>query len=178
MTLEIGCGHGHFLSAYADAYPSERCLGVDILRRRLTKALRKKRLRNLANLDFLSAEGSEIIEALPPNVSVTRVFIIFPDPWPKKRHHKKRLIQSGFLRGLGERVEEGGELCFRTDHLSYFDWTRDLIDSSSYWKIDSKRAWPFEEETFFETLFGEYQSLVAVRGESSGCKKKNNLHLR
>lgn len=169
MTLEVGCGHGHFLAAYAETYPNERCLGVDIIRRRLVKALRKRNNKNLENLDFLRAEGTEILQALPPKVSVKKVFIIFSDPWPKKRHHKNRLIQASFLRRLGERVEEGGELCFRTDYGPYFDWTRELIDSSSDWRIDSKRAWPFEEETFFERLLGEYQSLVAVRGEGLGC---------
>tara|TARA_Y100000588_G_scaffold391524_1_gene500405 strand:- start:26211 stop:26630 length:420 start_codon:yes stop_codon:yes gene_type:complete len=137
----------------------------------LVKALRKKNNKTLGNLDFLQAEGSEIIQALPPRVSLAKVFIIFSDPWPKKKHHKNRLIQVPFLRRLGKRMEEGGELCFRTDYEPYFDWTRELIDFSSDWFIDSKRAWPFEKETVFERLLGKYQSLVAVRGNCVGSRE-------
>ena len=165
LTLEIGCGHGHFLAAYAEAHPGERCFGIDLITRRLERAFRKKEKRGLANLAFLKAEGSEFLDALPSKVSLARVFVVFSDPWPKKRHHKKRLIQAAFLSRLGERVEEGGELCFRTDHRPYFEWTLDLIVSSSAWNIDRNRPWPFEEPTFFEEVLGSYQSLVAVRRE-------------
>ncbi len=163
LTLEVGCGHGHFLAAYAEAHPDEKCLGIDLINRRLERAFRKKENRGLSNLDFLKAEGSEFLDALPPEVTLARVFMIFSDPWPKKRHHKKRLIQESFLSRLAERTEEGGELCFRTDHEPYFEWTRVLIDSSSAWNLDPERLWPFEEPTFFQAILGQHDSLVAVR---------------
>lgn len=161
--LEIGCGHGHFLTAYASAHPEQYCVGIDLKTKRLQKSDKKRERCDLDNLHFLKAEGREFIDALEPAVWIDRVFILFPDPWPKRRHHGRRLIQEDFLRALASHAPHGGKVYFRTDHKPYFEWTSKMIERSQDWSLDDIGCWPFEEVTLFQQIFGEHRSLVASR---------------
>ena len=163
VVLEIGCGHGHFLAAYAAAYPKQCCVGIDLKNKRLLKSDKKREKRDLNNLHFLKAEGREFIEALDPTVRLNRIFILFPDPWPKKRHHKRRLIQDDFLSALGAHTSPGGNIYFRTDYQPYYEWTSEKIERCPDWIRDEKESWPFEEESYFEQILGEHRSLIARR---------------
>lgn len=161
LTYEIGCGHGHYLAAYAAAHPEEVCLGVDLRVRRVRLSTRKQSLAALPNLLFVRAEGEETLKLMPPHVRLGRVLVLFPDPWPKPRHHKNRLLQPAFLDLLAARMAPGGTLCFRTDHEPYFAWAVAHLSAHPRWALDPAEPWPFEEETWFQQLFGRYQSLVA-----------------
>lgn len=164
VTLEIGCGHGHFLTAYARAHPGEFCLGVDILLDRLARAGKKTRLAGLNNVAWVRAEAGLLLEALPAGVRfASAIFILFPDPWPKRRHWKNRLLQAGFLTALGARAEPGTRLCFRTDHAPYFAEALAVLADHPDWRLDSATPWPFEQPTVFQAKAAGYQSLVAVR---------------
>ena len=161
--LEIGCGHGHFLAAYAAAHPKQFCVGIDLKNKRLHKSDQKREKRELNNLHFLKAEAGEFIEALDPNVRLNRIFILFPDPWPKKRHHKRRLIQDDFLSALCAHTSQEGNIYFRTDYQPYYEWTSEKIELSPDWIRDEKESWPFEEESYFEQILGEHRSFIARR---------------
>ena len=117
--LEIGCGHGHFLAAYAAAHPKQFCVGIDLNNKRLQKSDKKREKRELNNLHFLKAEAREFIEALDPNVRLNRIFILFPDPWPKKRHTKRRLIKPDFVKLIGQKLAPGGRIYLATDFEVY-----------------------------------------------------------
>lgn len=161
--LEIGCGHGHYLAAYAQAHPDQRCLGIDLVSKRIEKSLRKADVRALKNLHFMKAEIDEFLECLPEGISFDAVFMLFPDPWPKKRHHKNRMIQTAFLDALAARCPEATPFYFRTDHKGYYDWTREHIAAHPAWGFDNDAPWPFENSSFFQDLMDSYQSLVARR---------------
>ncbi len=163
IVLEIGCGHGHFLAAYAESHPRDYCVGIDLINKRLEKSNRKREKGRLENLHFLKAEGNEFLDALPPGVQLERIFIIFPDPWPKKRHHKRRLIQTEFLNTLASHTPQGGELYFRTDHQPYYEWTVFMIETHPLWSLETATAWPFERDTFFSEILGPHASLIARR---------------
>jgi len=171
-TLEIGCGHGHWLAAYADAHPQEFCVGVDLITRRVEKSNRKKSLRGLTNLRFLKAEAMELLESLPHTIILEKVFVIFPDPWPKKRHYKRRLIQNGFLDMLARFTDGNSTLFFRTDDENYFSWAIDKVAGHPLWERDETACWPFEHETFFQNILPEYHSLVAVRQNPLPAKEE------
>ena len=81
--LEIGAGHGHFLTAYAAAHPERTCVGLDIIAERVERANRKKNRARLDNLHFLHASAEDFLASLPENVRFADVFVLFPDPWPK-----------------------------------------------------------------------------------------------
>jgi tRNA (guanine-N7-)-methyltransferase len=166
VTLEIGCGHGHFLTSYADQHPSAFCIGIDLIIDRVARAGRKKDRARLTNLCFLQAEAGEFLDALPANVRIADIFVLFPDPWPKRRHHKNRLIQASFLTKLASRADPGARLCFRTDFAPYFAEASRTISVHDAWDIHPSAPWPHELETVFQSRATAFQSLIAVRNNT------------
>jgi tRNA (guanine-N7-)-methyltransferase len=158
--LEIGCGHGHWLNAYSDINRDITCVGIDLISKRIQKSNNKKDSFGRNNLFFYKAEANEFLHFKPLNIKIRNIFILFPDPWPKKRHHKRRLIQNEFLDLLKLHVCDKSLVYFRTDHLDYFKWTEEKFQNSENWKIIGDK-WPFEHETFFQNLLPNYKSLVA-----------------
>lgn len=164
LTLEIGCGHGHFLTAYAAAHRSERCVAIDIIAERLHRAERKTRRAGLANVTWLRADADDLLEAWPEGTRFDRnIFILFPDPWPKRRHWKNRLIRPAFLDRLATRTAPGAAVCFRTDHAPYFAAAAAHFAAHPDWQIEPEAPWPFEHRTVFEARADAHQSLVAHR---------------
>lgn len=161
--LEIGCGHGHFLTTYATENPEQSCVGIDLVTKRIDKGNAKAEKRNLGNLRFLKAELSEFLEALPEGLLFERVFMLFPDPWPKKRHFKNRMLQSAFLERLAEITTADADFCFRTDHEGLFAWGVEHIEASPQWAIQADAEWPLEERSYFQDLMDSWQSLIAVK---------------
>lgn len=159
---EIGSGHGHFLTAFAQAHPAELCIGIDIAGDRVDRARLKQRRAGLTNLHFLRAEAAMFLDLLRPDARPSAVFVLFPDPWPKKRHHKHRLLQPGFLGGLARRVESGTRLYFRTDYAPYAEEAAALLDAESDWKV-VREPWPFEFETVFQARAPGFHSLIGAR---------------
>lgn len=162
ITLEIGCGHGHYMAAYAQAHPHENCLAIDIIRERLERAQRKTDRAGLSNVVFLRTEASLLLENLPANIRLRRIFVLFPDPWPKRRHHKNRLMQPDFLRNLSSRCTLDARLFFRTDHEPYFAQVATLLREHSDWR-SVEEPWPFEQATVFQNRAPSYHSCIAAR---------------
>ncbi len=163
LALEIGCGHGHYLTAYAAAHPDSFCIGIDLLKDRIARAGRKRDRAKLTNLLFLEAEAREFLDALPSSVDLADVFILFSDPWPKRRHHKNRILQTDFLSALAAKARPDARLCFRTDYAPYFSSAQGTVAGHSDWKLDASDPWPFELETVFQSRAASYQSFVARR---------------
>ena len=160
VVCEFGCGHGHFLAAYAAAHPNQLCVGLDISAERIARAVRKRDRAKLANLHFIHAEAGDFLDALPPKVTFSDIYILFPDPWPKRRHHKNRLLQPDFLHAVAGRAGKGARLCFRTDFEPYFREAEALFDRHPNWK-HSAEAWPFEHVTVFQSRAAQHYSAVA-----------------
>ena len=128
--LEIGCGHGHWLTAYATAHPATTCIGLDIISQRVAKSQLKATKRQLNNLHFIKAEAIEFIEILPPSVSFDWIMVLFPDPWPKKRQQKRRLIQKPFTSLLASKLSKGGYIYCVTDWEEYAYQMLDVLGST------------------------------------------------
>lgn len=160
LVWEIGCGHGHFLAAYAQAHPEEICIGVDIVGERIARAQKKRKRLQINNLRFIQSEAKLFLETLPARTQLSRIFLLFPDPWPKLRHHKHRIMQPAFLSALAGRAGERTRLYFRTDFDPYFQATREIVANHPSWTIGAE-PWPFEFETVFQNRAPSYQSLVA-----------------
>jgi tRNA (guanine-N7-)-methyltransferase len=143
LILEIGCGHGHFLTAYASVHPEQQCIGI-------------------SNLHFLRCDARNFLMELPAGMTLTDIYILFPDPWPKKRHHKNRLLQTAFLNELGARAGQGSRFFFRTDYQPYFDEAREIIADHPQWRLLSDSSFPFEHVTIFQSRAAVYYSLGAV----------------
>lgn len=163
ITLEIGSGHGHFLTAYAADHPDHLCIGIDLLPDRLARSTRKSNRAKLTNVTWMHAEASLFLKALPADVALTEIFLLFSDPWPKRRHWKNRVLQPEFLSLLAGRAGKGARLYFRTDHAPYFAQARDFINQHPDWSLDPEAPWPFELATVFQQRAQGHDSLVAKR---------------
>ena len=157
---EIGCGHGHFLTAYANAHPRRECVGIDLVGERIDRARRKRDRAKLTNLHFLRADARLFLDTLPARPCVSDVFVLFPDPWPKSRHHKHRVLQPEFLVALATRATPDCRLHFRTDYRPYFEDARESVAQSSLWELLAV-AWPFEFETVFQSRAERHDSFIA-----------------
>jgi tRNA (guanine-N7-)-methyltransferase len=157
---ELGSGHGHFLTAYAEAHPARLCLGIDLVAERVERATRKRDRARLANLHFIRAEARLFLEMLPPDVAFSDVFILFPDPWPKARHHKHRIIQPEVLEAIAARAAADCRVFFRTDFVPYFDDAKAVFQAHARWKLVDD-PWPFEFETVFQSRAPAHHSLIA-----------------
>jgi len=165
-TLEIGCGHGHFIAAYGAAHREEACLAIDIIAERLERAQKKLDREGLANVVLLRSEARLLLDNLPQWLRFRRVFVLFPDPWPKRRHHKNRLLQPDFLKNLARHCTPDARLYFRTDHAPYFEEVAELLRTHPDWALASAgEAWSFEQESVFQKrAAGGYQSCIAAIG--------------
>ena len=163
ITLEIGSGHGHFLTAYAAANPERLCIGIDLIGDRLERSARKSNRAKLTNIVWMHAEATLFLEALPADTALAEIFVLFSDPWPKRRHWKNRVVQPEFLSLLASKAGQGARLYFRTDHAQYFEQVGALINQHPAWTLDASAPWPFELPTVFQQRAESHQSLVAIK---------------
>ncbi len=163
VTLEIGSGHGHYLTAYAAAHPERLCIGIDLIGERLERSARKSNRAKLTNVVWMHADARLFVEALPADVALSEIFVLFSDPWPKRRHWKNRVIQPEFLSLLATKAGKGTRLYFRTDHDHYFNQVTALIQEHPSWALVVDEPWPFELPTVFQQRAASHQSLIATR---------------
>jgi len=163
IVWEIGCGHGHFLVRYAQENPGKFCLGIDIILDRLLRSGKKRDRAQLDNCHFLRAEARECFNAFPAGITFAEVWVLFPDPWPKARHNKNRLLKADFFDAIASRAAEGAHFYFRTDHEEYFREVEGIVAGLRTWRRDPAAPWPFEQETVFQARAPRHFSLVALR---------------
>ncbi len=120
LEVEIGCGNGSFLVKYAAAQSDRNFLGIERLLGRIRKLDRKAIRLGLTNLTIVRVEASYGIQYFLPPESVTAYHIYFPDPWPKRKHWKNRLVAPEFLPLLKTTLRKEGKVYLRTDNQEYF----------------------------------------------------------
>jgi tRNA (guanine-N7-)-methyltransferase len=116
---EIGFGNGDHLLALAAARPAEDFLGIEVHRPGVGRLLLQLEEQGLGNVRVVCRDAVEVLERYLCGPCLDEILILFPDPWPKKRHHKRRLIQPGFAALLAERLQSGGVLRLATDWEPY-----------------------------------------------------------
>jgi tRNA (guanine-N7-)-methyltransferase len=163
LVWEVGSGHGHFLTAYSAAHPKEICVGIDIASDRIARADRKRARARLTNLHFVRADAEDFLAAMPKGARFAAIFILFPDPWPKRRHQKNRVMNAGFLSAAAAAAGKGTGLFFRTDHEPYFREAAAAVRAHADWEQSDPAPWPFEEPTVFQKRAARHFSLVAQR---------------
>lgn len=127
LVVEIGFGRGEFLLALAAERPERAFLGVEYSGKRVLKMARRVARSGLANLRLIQASGEDVVQELLAPGSVETFWINFPDPWPKKRHHRRRLIQPAFVAALALRLVPGGALQVATDDVAYAEWIAEVL---------------------------------------------------
>ncbi len=158
MDLEIGTGNGFFFAHHCFQNPERRVVGLEIKYKPLHQTLKRAQSLGATNGRGIRMHASEVDQIFEPN-EVENVYIYFPDPWPKKRHHKNRLIQLDFLHRIYDLQKQSTFFEFKTDNKEYFDWTVERLKQSPY-RIDRltydlhNSEWVNENfETHFEKLW-------------------------
>jgi len=128
--LEIGSGKGTFLLAESEARPEVNFLGVEYARRYWIFAADRLRRAGRTNARVVLAEASTFVRDFIEPRSLSAIHIYFPDPWPKTRHHRRRLLQPAFVEELASKLKPGARLSIATDHREYFDQIALAVESS------------------------------------------------
>ncbi len=152
--LEIGFGGGEHLAAQAQRNPGIGFIGVEPYLAGTAKLLAKIAGGDVSNIRLYQSDARDIIAALP-DASLGCVFILFPDPWPKTRHHKRRLICVEFLDSLAHVMRPGAELRFATDDRGYLAWTLERLAShpAFHWMANSPEDWRNRPDDWPETRY-------------------------
>ena len=138
LEVELGCGDASFLLEWAHRNRERNFIGVERLLGRITKVDRKGRRAGLENLRGVRIESSYFLQYLLPAHSVEAIHIYFPDPWPKKRHHKNRLINEGFPALAQAALVPKGKVFLRTDDVPYFSQMVEVFDAAkAFRKIET-----------------------------------------
>lgn len=150
LFVEIGFGKGEFLYNLATRHPEANILGIEVFITGVAKLLRRmchydnSRSPEPNNIRVLIKEAhSALRENFLPN-SIDRVFILFPDPWPKKRHHKRRLIKPEFVSLLKEKLNPSGSVLIATDHEGYLEAIREAFKGGGFKEKDSSEPMVLE----------------------------------
>jgi tRNA (guanine-N7-)-methyltransferase len=153
LEIEIGCGKGRFLAARAAKQPEIQYLGIERMLSRVRKLDKKATRLSLANLRVVRLEAFYTFYYLLPQHRVRTVYVFFPDPWPKRHHHNRRLFSPLFLDALWTRLEIGGTLQVATDHLDYFAEIRKSLSADPRFAEIPAMERTEDEQTDFERLF-------------------------
>ncbi len=129
LVLEIGCGAGVSTVAMAIAEPHVDVIAVEVYRRGLGQLLSAVDRAELANVRLIRGDGVDVLEHLLGSNTLTGVRVYFPDPWPKARHHKRRLLQPSTVALIADRLRPGGILHAATDHAGYAEHIAEVGDA-------------------------------------------------
>jgi len=133
VEVEIGVGKGSFLLARVSARPEMNFLGIEWARAYCQYAADRIRRAGLANAKMLRADAVTVFRSCLEERSLWRVHIYFPDPWPKRRHHGRRLIQDAFLDDVRRALRPGGQVIIVTDHQDYFRHIQAVLARAGGW---------------------------------------------
>lgn len=155
LVLDLGCGDGGFLLAMARRHPEQNFLGTERLVSRVEKVARKIARAGLTNARVVELESHYTVRWLLPAQSAATVYVLHPDPWPKRHHHSRRLIQAEFLEAVHRVLVPGGELCVQTDDLPYFQWMEKAFAACPLFERVEWQVPPDWPRTDFEREFIE-----------------------
>ena len=127
VEMEIGSGKGTFLLARAAARPEVNFLGIEWARAYCHYTADRIRRAGLTNVRMLRADAGHFMKVCLPDACLLRLHVYFPDPWPKRRHHRRRLIQPPFVAEACRVLQPGGQLIIVTDHQGYFHQIRRVL---------------------------------------------------
>ena len=160
--VEVGSGKGAFVSGMAKANPEINYIGIDIQKSVLSYALDKVLATDVPNIKLLWVDGSDLTDYFEDG-EIDRLYLNFSDPWPKKRHEKRRLTYQSFLSTYQQILPENGEIHFKTDNRGLFEYS--LVSFSQY-GMKLKGVWlDLHASDFEDNVLTEYEQKFANKGQ-------------
>jgi len=160
LEVELGCGDATLTVAYAAMHPERNFLGVERLMGRIAKLDRKGRRLGLTNLRGIRIESAYLLEWLLPANSVSALHVYFPDPWPKKKHRRHRLINERFPTLAHQVLLPGGKVYLRTDDADYFEQMQEVFAAD-------KRFQPIETPAELVAVVTDFEKGFNAQGIST-----------
>jgi tRNA (guanine-N7-)-methyltransferase len=157
IEVEIGTGYGHFMIEHCQKHPEVNFVGLDHRFKRSFNLAKKLGEIEHKSFRYLRARGERLQFVFGPE-EVSKIYYFFPDPWPKNRHHKKRLFQKNFLDTAHKILEKGGEIHVKTDHDGYFEWMQQFLENEDRFEkvmytTDLRKELPEHFLASFQTKF-------------------------
>lgn len=165
LEVEIGTGYGHFMMDYTQTKSNINFIGLDHRFKRSYHLAEKLAKLVTKNFRYLRARG-ERLGFLFGEKEVSKVFYFFPDPWPKKRHHKKRLFQKTWLEVAHKVLTDDGQILVKTDHDGYFEWMLEELKDQELFKIDFE-TWDLRGEHpdhFMSSFITKFEKIFLDKG--------------
>lgn len=162
LTVDVGSGKARFILHRAAEDPSTNYFGIDRMLKRIRKTARKTSRAGLQNIRLLRLDAYYAVTFLTPPQSVNTYYILFPDPWPKKKHSANRLMNEPFVDALARTLVPGGHLHFSTDHQPYFTDCMNMLCQDSRFELVQTWVPNDEERTDFELIFRDEKPIGRV----------------
>lgn len=163
LEIDLGSGSGKFLVEAGQRFPERNFLGIERLLGRVRKTRRKACQLSLGNVRVLRVEIDYAVKYLLPPASVSRFHLSFPDPWPKRRHHSRRLVDEEFFAAIAIALESPGELWIKTDHADYFRWIGKIVAGVSSTFHEAPWEYGYPNTDFDETFAAENVPIYRLR---------------
>ena len=157
LHVDLGCGDGSFICALAQRMPAKNFLGIERLLGRTRSAARKAA--SLPNVRLLRMESSYAVRYLLPAESVETFYLLFPDPWPKRRHWRRRIVTEDFLSAISQALVENGTFRIATDQREYFEKMKKTAQANSNFAIIDPTVADLPLTTFEKTFRAQGASI-------------------
>lgn len=161
--LEIGFGGGEHLAAQALENPHTGFIGAEVFLNGVASLLQHVHQNDISNIRIFPEDIRPLLEIIEP-CSLNQIFVLFPDPWPKARHHKRRIIQKERIDLFAKVLKKDGELCLATDVPDYLSWMHTIMSASPSFKLKHSYTSETKPSTWIET---KYEQKAREQGRSS-----------
>lgn len=162
LTVDVGSGKARFILQRSAADPGTNYLGIERKLKRIRKTCRKANRAQLRNIRLLRLDAYYAVTFLIPPQTVDTFYILFPDPWPKRKHSSNRLMNTSFINALARTLVPGGHLHFSTDHQPYFRNCASLLLRDPRFEMVNTWIPTDDERTDFELLFRDKKPIGRV----------------
>lgn len=166
LIAEVGSGYGHFMQWFCEQNPDVNYVGIDYRFKRSFELAEQLERHPTQNFRYLRAKGERLSYIFDEN-ELDKIFYFFPDPWPKRRHNKKRLFQEPFLNSVKKTLKPGGLLFVKTDHEEYFNWMeKELEQNGAGFKLlfKTRDLWKEHPDHFLASFQTKFEKIFLRKG--------------
>lgn len=153
LQIEIGSGNGHFLVHQALHNLDKNFVGIELKNKRIHKSIRKTKTHGLENLKWIRGDARQILASCFLPDSIDHIYVNFPDPWPKKKHLKHRMIQPAFIQWVYYALKPGHRITLATDHMEYFAWMLLYFEQSQLFRFCFPSYFTLVYPGYYPTLY-------------------------
>ena len=154
LFFEIGFGSGDIIYKQAKLNPENIYIGIEYYRKGIAQLIEKIETTKLENLKIFHGDARRVLANIPDEI-FDEIWLFFPDPWPKKRHSKRRFIQLEMIELLHRKIKQGGKLLISSDDKNYIAWTLSLIFMRNFfnWLSDEPSDWKYPNNDYFGSKY-------------------------